>query len=260
MTTERPDAFLRSRGAFLAEYAAWLIGCGATCIRVDKNCRRMAASWGLGVDLTVMPAHINVSVWGADPVDAVVVVRRAVACGISFNINAKLSRLSWEVADDGLGFDETRARFDDIVKTRPTDAREVLLLASLANASFCRLFGGDLAAMIIVFVSTLAGYRLKQVMLRAGRDVRITFLCASFFSASLSAAGYVFGLGATPDIAVGTSVLYLIPGVPYINSVSDMLDRHYLSAFSRLIDALVLTVCLSVGLCAGLLILGLKTY
>ena len=115
-------------------------------------------------------------------------------------------------------------------------------------------------AMLLVFLSTLAGYRLKQIMQDMKCDVRVTFICASFFSASLSAAGQIFGIGSTPDIAVGTSVLYLIPGVPYINSVSDLLYRHYLCALSRLMDAVVLTVCLSAGLYAGMFLLGLKWF
>lgn len=55
-------------------------------------------------------------------------------------------------------------------------------------------------------------------------------------------------------------MLYLIPGVPYINSVSDLLACHYLCAFSRFVDALVLTACLSVGLCAGMYLLGLRMF
>ena len=151
-------------------------------------------------------------------------------------------------------------RFGSIRETKPTGKREVLILTSLANASFCRLFGGDAVAMLIVFVSTLAGYRLKQVMLEDKRDVRLTFLCASFFSAVLSAGGHIFDIGTTPEIALGTSVLYLIPGVPYINSVSDLIYKHYLCAFSRFMDAAVLTACLSAGLCAGMLLLGLKWF
>ena len=97
-------------------------------------------------------------------------------------------------------------------------------------------------------------------MLDDGRDIRLAFLCASFFSATISAGGHIFEIGSTPEIALGTSVLYLIPGVPYINAVSDMIDRHYLCGFSRFIDALVLTACLSAGLCAGMFILGLKWF
>lgn len=246
--------------SFLADYAALLSGCGATCIRIEKNTRRIAEAYGLNFDISLMPTHVYVSVWRNDSSAREVATRKTAGGGINFNINAQLSRLSWEVSDNHLTFATSVRRFEEIKATKPTGPQEVLILTSLANASFCRLFGGDPVAMLIVFLSTLAGYKLKQIMLEDGRDVRLTFLCASFFSAALSACGHIFSIGSTPEIALGTSVLYLIPGVPYINAVSDLLDRHYLCAFSRFVDAFVLTACLSAGLCAGMLILGLKWF
>lgn len=254
------QADIRRIASFLAEYASWLAGCGATCIRIEKNTRRMAGAFGVGFDISIMPAHVYVSVWDKNMTDRSVTVNKTTGKGISFDLNAKLSRLSWEVADNRLDFAGAVSRFEKIKETRPTGKYEVLVLTSLANASFCRLFGGDAIAMLIVFISTLAGYRLKQIMLDDGRDIRLAFLCASFFSATISAGGHIFEIGSTPEIALGTSVLYLIPGVPYINAVSDMIDRHYLCGFSRFIDALVLTACLSAGLCAGMFILGLKWF
>ena len=254
------NSYLRKTATFLAEYSSLLAGCGATSIRIEKNSRRMAKAFGVYFDIFIMPAHVSVSVWEDDRADAAVAQRKTANCGISFNLNAELSRLSWEVADNHLDLFIATERFERIRKTKPTGKWEVLVLTSLANAAFCRLFGGDLAALMIVFVSTLAGYRLKQIMLEDKRDIRLTFLCASFFSSSLSAVEHIFNIGITPEIALGTSVLYLIPGVPYINSVSDMIYKHYLCAFSRFLDAVVLTVCLSAGLCAGMFILGLKWF
>lgn len=218
----------------------------------------MANAFGVNSDIFIMPAHVSVSVWDTDRISAVVAQRKISSCGISFALNALLSRLSWEVADSCLELSTAIKRFEQIRKTQPTGKWEVLILTSFANAAFCRLFGGDFGAMLIVWISTFAGYRLKQIMLEDKRDVRLAFLCASFFSASLSAGGHIFNIGSTPEIALGTSVLYLIPGVPYINAVSDVIYRHYLCAFSRFLDAAVLTACLSVGLCAGMIMLGLK--
>lgn len=254
------ESDISKTAAFLADYAALLAGCGATCIRIEKNTGRMASAFGLKFDIAVMPAHVYVTVRGDDNGESCVVVRKVAACGISFNLNALLSRLSWEVADNRLDLASAVYRFDRIRLAKPTDKWEVLILTSLANASFCRLFGGDAYAMLIVFFTTLAGFRLKQIMLEDGCDVRLTFICASFFSAAMSAGGCIFNIGTTPELALGTSVLYLIPGVPYINAVSDIIERHYLCAFSRFMDAAVLTVCLSLGLCAGMLILGLKWF
>ena len=97
-------------------------------------------------------------------------------------------------------------------------------------------------------------------MLRNGADVRVTFFMCAFISSALAYGATLFGWGATPDVALATSVLYLIPGVPYINAASDLIGRHYLCAFSRFADACVLTACLSAGLCLGIRLLGIEWF
>lgn len=260
MNKSNDSNVMRGIASFLAEYAALLLGCGSTCIRIEKNTKRIAEAFEVNLDIFIMPAHVSVSVWSSDRKGAVMAQRKTASCGISFDLNTRLSQLSWEIADYNLDLPTAVAHFESIKATKPTGKWEVLILTSLANSAFCRLFGGDWFAMLIVLVSTLAGYGLKQIMLEDGCDIRLTFLCASFFSASISAGGHIFNIGTTPELAIGTSVLYLIPGVPYINSVSDMIYRHYLCAFSRFLDAAVLTACLSAGLCVGMLILGLRWF
>lgn len=260
MNKSNDSNVMRGIASFLAEYAALLLGCGSTCIRIEKNTKRIAEAFEVNLDIFIMPAHVSVSVWSSDRKGAVMAQRKTASCGISFDLNTRLSQLSWEIADYNLDLPTAVAHFESIKATKSTGKWEVLILTSLANSAFCRLFGGDWFAMLIVLVSTLAGYRLKQIMLEDGCDIRLTFLCASFFSASISAGGHIFNIGTTPELAIGTSVLYLIPGVPYINSVSDMIYRHYLCAFSRFLDAAVLTACLSAGLCVGMLILGLRWF
>ncbi len=257
MSTDTPHRCPAEPAAFVADYAAWMWGCGATCIRTQKNVSRMAAALGLDARLNIMPMHVQLAVSQPDGTERV--YERPMRChGINFDLNSRLSRLSWAVADGRMSPEGARHEFDRCIHLPHTKAVRVLLLASLANASFCRLFGGDVASMLIVFVATLAGFRLKQVMLADGRDMRLAVLLAAFFSAAIGAAGHIFGIGATPEIALGTSVLYLIPGVPYINAASDMIDRHYLCAFSRLMDAFVITACITVGLCGGIFLLGLE--
>lgn len=245
---------------FLSEYAAWLLGCGATCIRIEKNVRRMANAWQVTAQIIILPGHIHLVVWDQPHAHSYSNIERIRHTGISFCINTRLSNLSWAVADQALDFAGARASMDRIVQTPPLHPWLVSLLASLANASFCRLFGGDLPSMLIVFIATFAGFRLKQIMLQDGADVRFTFLCCAFFSSVIGAAGHVFAWGETPELALGTSVLYLIPGIPYINSVSDLLDGHYISSFSRFMNAAVLTACLSAGLCGGLLLMNIQWF
>jgi len=259
--SDRDMAFSVSEsGEFLAEYTAWLWGCGATAIRIEKNVGRIARALGFDMDLTLLPHHIELGLGKQDTGERIVIIRKVAQCGVSFDINARISRLSWEIADGKVGFAEAKKRFGRIMKTPPTGRWEVLVLASLANASFCRLFGGDPIAMAVVFIATFAGFYLKQLMLGSHIDVSVAFFCCSFFSSAISVGAEIFRWGETPEIAVATSVLYLIPGVPYLNAASDLIDRHYLCALGRFCDACVLTAVLSAGLASALLLLGMDIF
>lgn len=240
---------------FLSRYCSWLLGCGATCIRLEKNVTRMAQAYGKETDMTIMPRHVHISVWEKGAADSVTSIASMHHCPTSFNMNSRLSELSWEVADCKISFDEAVSRFNRIISDDQQNRWAVLLLVALANASFCRLFGGDAAAMAIVAAATIAGYYIKQLLLSRGLDLRIVFIACAFVSAVLGATGRLFAIGTTPSVALGTSVLYLVPGIPFLNSFSDMLCRHYICAICRFADALVLTACLSAGLCCAMLLM-----
>ena len=111
-----------------------------------------------------------------------------------------------------------------------------------------------------MFVSTLAGFFIKQTLTARKVDVRLVFIICAFISSVLASSATFFSFGRTPDIAVGTSVLYLVPGIPFLNSFSDMLDGHYICAFGRFMNAVVLTCCLSLGLCCGMLLMNLSMF
>ena len=254
------SASLKEKCLFLSEYSAWLLGSGATSIRLERNVRRMAKSLDCEAEMTILPRHIHMTVCTADRTESYTYIIATHPMPISFDINTRLSRLSWEMADEGLDFTEAKARFNEIIKTPAANKYMVLFLASCANAAFCRLFTGDWAAVGVVFMSTLAGFYLKQVLTEHKVDVRLIFIICAFVSSVLGSTASLFSFGHTPDIAVGTSVLYLVPGIPFLNSFSDMLDGHYICAFGRFMNAVVLTCCLSLGLCGGMMMMNLSMF
>ena len=256
----RCEASLKEVSLFLADYAAWLLGSGATCIRLERNVSRMAEALGCEAVMTILPRHIHLTTYTVGRDESFTYITATWQMPISFDINTKLSSLSWKLADGRIDFKEARRKFETITGTPSERPQLVLLLASLANASFCRLFGGDWAAMAVVFMATFAGFYLKQLMCARKADIRLVFIVCAFVSSVLGAGAGLFHLGCTPEIAVGTSVLYLVPGIPFLNSFSDLLAGHYICSFSRLTHAVVLTCCLSIGLCAGLLTMNLGMF
>lgn len=258
MKHSHPTFPVNQTSTFIAEYAAWLYGCGATCARIKENVARIAKKWNMTCQLLIMPGSVELMVFDPTTNQSSVVIRRAPRTGISFYKNTYLSRLSWNIADGHFDLEEANEELRKITTTPFTNKWVVLLLTSFANLSFCRIFGGDFAAMLIVFIATFVGFKLKQMLLEDGMNVKFVFLICAFFSSIIGASGYLFNLGNTPEVALGTCVLYLIPGIPYINSISDLMTGDYLVAHSRFMDAIILTFCLSVGLSAGILLMNLK--
>lgn len=259
-TTERSKVSSEQLCVFLTSYATWLLGCGATCIRLEKNVSRIASAFGKRADITIMPRHVHLTVTDNCTGKRFTSTATVLNSSIDFDMNTRLSRLSWKIADSTITLADAHRLFSKIIVPSRQSAWTVLLLVSLANASFCRLFGGDAVAMAVVFLATFAGYLLKQTLLTRKFDVRIVFILCAFVSSVIGATDMLFSLGTTASIALGTSVLYLVPGIPFLNSFSDMLYRHYICAFCRFVDALVLTCCLSIGLCAGMMLMNVGMF
>lgn len=245
---------------FLTKYAVSLLGCGATCIRMEKNINRIAAEFGKKVELTIMPRHVHMTVWHPGADDLFTSISSVKPAPISFSLNTRLSELSWNIADNHISLQEAERRFEEIIGSDSENAWLTLLLASFANAAFCGIFGGDLIAMMIVLVATALGFNLKQVLLKKHMDSRAVFFFCAFVSSVIGATDYLFPAGSTPAITVGTSVLYLVPGIPFLNSFNDLLYRHYICATCRFIDAIVLTGCLSLGLCLGMKLMSVGMF
>lgn len=243
-------------GAFLCDYATTLLECGATTVRIEKNVGRIAEAYGCRAEVVIFPKHVEVVERSVSTEERNIFVKTISHGGINYSTISDLSKLSWNCVDRMLPLETARGEYQRICQVKRLPSVLVTLLTSLANASFCRLFEGDLPSMGIVFVATLCGFYLKNILCSKYHfDLRAAIIVAGCVSAILSCAGYVFGWGETPDVALATSVLYLVPGIPYLNSVSDLINGHYLCATSCFIHAATLTVCLSVGLYIGLLLM-----
>jgi uncharacterized membrane protein YjjP (DUF1212 family) len=101
--------------------------------------------------------------------------------------------------------------------------------------------------MAIVFSATLVGLYLKQAMLKKGINTYMVFITSAFI-ASLCASMTLMFKGITSSTALATSVLYLVPGVPLINGVIDIVEGHVLTGFARLTEAALLIICIAIGL------------
>ena len=72
-------------------------------------------------------------------------------------------------------------------------------------------------------------------------------LCGAALAAFFCVACYACGFGETLGRMVVGAVIPLIPGVSFTNGIRDIADGDYLSGTIRLLDALLVYVCIAIG-------------
>ena len=153
--------------------------------------------------------------------------------------------MSWETFDEHLSLDTLKEKYRKIVSSPRINPLFVLILVGFANASFCKLFGGDWCSVGIVFSSTIAGLFLRQQMAGKGINHFVIFIASAFVASMCASTSVIFDT--TSEIALATSVLYLVPG----GSAYQWCDRYCRRAcayrFARLTQAALLIVCIAIG-------------
>lgn len=241
----------------LLNLAITLMAVGAHTSRVVRNVERTAESFGYGTDITIFQKSVLMTITRLN--DSSVKhtsIRKIKLMALNFRTISNLSALSWNAYDNKLPLQELRDEYNDIMNTPRLSRWLVLFLVACANASFCRLFMGDCYAMLFVFLGTLVAFFLRQEMMERHINHFVIFITCAFVSSMIAGVSVYYAIGTTPHVALATSVLFLIPGVPMINSIIDILEGHVLAGVSRLINAMNLIICIALGLFITLQLLG----
>lgn len=234
---------------FLSEYAAKMLSIGTYTARIERCVCRIAGAYGYEASLMIFVRHFIISVM--DPADNSIrrtYVKTGAAARISFDLISELSALSWEICDEKIPLARAKAAFAEILASQKKSFAKTLVLLSVANAAFCELFGGDGGAMALVFAATAFGICARYLLSKLKINLKIQYIAVSFAVSFIVSLGARYGLSATPDIAVGSSILFLIPGVWLINSVFDILNENMLVGISRGLNTGLLIICIAIGL------------
>jgi uncharacterized membrane protein YjjP (DUF1212 family) len=259
--TPNPDNNLHSieqTADLLSDIACELMSSGAHTMRILQNVSRMAENFGYRLDLSVFQLSIMMTITDKnDQSKRLTLNKKTKQLLINYTFVSDLSTLSWDTYDKHLSYEEVKQRFHEIISQKRTSRWLILILVSLGNASFCGLFKGDIYAIELVFVATLAGFFVRQEMMKRHINHLVIYTTSAFIASMIGGMGYVLHWGNTPEIALASCVLYHTPGVQLINSVLDIIEGHVLTGIARLVNASSLIVCTAIGLFTALLLLGL---
>ena len=241
-------------GALLLEIGALLMSAGANTNRIRLTMRRIAKSYGYKAEYLITHRAIMLTLQNPNGDLAFNQVKQTYAQVPNFMMVSGISRLSWRIVDENLSV-ETVWQEIERLKLLPKYPKLIILATvALACAAFCRLGGGNFTEMLIVFLASFSGLFIKQELGKKKVNPYFGVFLASFITTMICGVIGIWYPFQHDNMAFVTSVLYLIPGIPLINSISDIMDGNSLNGIIRALNGIVISFAIASGLLIAILI------
>ena len=225
-----------------------LLQYGADAQRIEETVHRLGTALGADwLDIHIHPGGLVISV--SSGINWRTRARRGIRQEVDLAIVAEVNRLSRQVAAGALNRAQLDAELRRVSQMHPIYPRWfVAVVMGFACGGFSQLFGGDWRAFVITVVAaTAAGFLRQQLMQRNINSLLMTVVSA-FVAGVLASSALIFDWSATPQVPLAASVLFLVPGVPLLNSVEDLIYGHVAIGWSRALLGALLSLGIALGL------------
>ena len=164
---------------------------------------------------------------------------------------AAVNQLSREIVE-GKHTVQDAYRILEEIRTMPGKKRWMQTLASgVGSAGFCIFFGGTLWDGLAAFAAGICLYlyvlwisvpHLSKIVGNIGGGALVTIVCCLL---------YLMGVGENLNFMMIGTMMPLVPGVAFTNSIRDVADGDYISGSVRMLDALLVFFCIAIGVGIG---------
>ncbi len=219
---------------------------GAESALIETLMRRLGLALGVDrVEAGVFANSIVLSTLAGGR--SMTTVRRVEDRGISMHAVTEVQRAVLQVEEGGLDRTGYEARLAGIAPLH-YPRWLVSVAIGLSCAAFARLAGADGPSCAVVVGASGLAMALRLRIARLHFSPFVNFFVSAFVATSLAGLSEVFGWGATHNAARASCVLFLVPGFPLINGVSDMVKGYMSTGIARLANATLLASAAATGI------------
>ncbi|MBF5092214.1 threonine/serine exporter family protein [Novosphingobium sp. NBM11] len=176
--------------------------------------------------------------------------------GIDAGRLVALEEVATAIEAGTLELEAAAARLSVIAKARPAYPGWLTILAVAGTAAaLARLFSATLPVVGAAFLAGAVSTVLRRVLPR----LRVGPAAAAGITATISGMTAVLASrpsGADPTLALVAAGMILVPGVPLINGVRDLMQGHAAIGLARIANGAITVIAIAAGLAATSLAVG----
>lgn len=234
---------------------------GAHCERINRNIQRIAQKTGYDVDLLISFTAISISVVDKEnSLNTITANRKIKHHSTHYGMLTNTSLLTWDFFDEKINLNQLETQIEDLQAMPRYSVWIVRLFIGIACGCLCLLAGGDLIDGTFAFVASFFGLWARQAMIAKNFNLMVAVACSAFATTTISSINVLYGLGKFPESSVATAVLFLIPGVPLINSIIDLLEGYIPTGLARGAFGGFILLSIAIGMFLSMTLIGLNYY
>ncbi|WP_419032190.1 threonine/serine ThrE exporter family protein [Dysgonomonas gadei] len=245
----------------ILEVSTILLESGAHCERINRNVQRIAETTCYKVEMLLTFTAVSVTVTDREnPENTVTGNRRVRHHGAHFGVLTNTSLLTWDLFENKISLDELENCLNEIKAASKHPVWLIRVFIGVACGCLCLLAGGDWVDGAFAFVASLIGLTVRQEMVKKGFNLMVAVVSSAFMTTTISGMNVLFGCGLSPDISVATAVLFLIPGVPLINCIIDLLEGFIPTGIARGAFGGFILLCIAIGMFMSMSLIGINNF
>ena len=246
------EKLLRRKLDLLLKTGQMLVESAADTNRILRNMNRVAAFLGLPEEHLHIYVQFNMLMVNlSDGEHSFTKFQRCSKHGINMTTISLVSRLSWRAIEEDYSIEKYAEELEKI-RQRPRNYTplQVAIGTGFACGGFCIQFGCDWTAFFYASFAAAIGMYLRGWLLRRGFNNYMGIAVAAFVSTVLAWLTTFLPASwtTTPLHPLLACALFIVPGVPLINFVADMLDNYIQVGLTRAINTFLMLVAMSFGI------------
>jgi uncharacterized membrane protein YjjP (DUF1212 family) len=230
---------------------------GAETWRVEETLQHLGVGLGAEwMDIYPTPTGIIISTVAAN--EHRTRIRRVTNLGVDLSRVGAVLDLSRRAYAGELSRDTARVEMEQVAHM-PRAYPQWLTLAVLAVgcAAFGGLAGGGWPAIALgLFAAAMTVLTRHGLNRFFGRPVLLSVAISAFVGTSAAILGLRLFPSPLPETVVVAAIISLIPGVPMILSIADLINANYVSGLARGAQAALYLSAIAVGTAVSLALLG----
>jgi uncharacterized membrane protein YjjP (DUF1212 family) len=234
-----------------------MISSGAETHRVEDTMHRILGTTHFEhADAVVFTTGMVVTL--SDPSgETLSISHRVTDCSQNFGKIAEVNSVSRDFCNEKITLDEAIQKLEKIKEKKGYNSFLRYLGYILASCGFTVMFGGEaLDALGTVFCGIILAIIKLELGPKIGRGFVTTILAAAAMTIMATAFSYVgyhaFGISFQTNYIIIGGLMPLVPGLAMTTAFRDILQGDYLSAGSRILEALMVAVSVAIGIGVGM--------